>query len=89
VAIRRGDVGPVRGRELLQTQSGACRISYKSLQSPPVVFLAHGGTAGLLVEAFPAVAIGVLWLAVWRRSRRAGGAGSAARDEAGVEEERG
>lgn len=59
--------------------------------------LAHGGAGGLIVESFPVVAIGALWLWVWRRSKRAdvdsaevSGAGAAGPDdEASVEERRG
>ena len=56
-----------------------------------VELLAHGGTAGLLVELAPLVVLVVLGLAVWRRSRGAGAADdpSAPDDEARVEEHRG
>jgi len=39
------------------------------------LLLAHGGTGGLLVEIVPVVAIVTIGLAVWTRSRRAGGSG--------------
>jgi hypothetical protein len=56
-----------------------------------VDFLAHGGTGGLLIEVLPVLGIGVIWLVVWRRSKRADAAASdpaGPRDEAGVEQDR-
>ncbi|HVM16142.1 MAG TPA: hypothetical protein VM290_00985 [Gaiellaceae bacterium] len=55
------------------------------------LLIAHGGAGGLALELLPVVAIGVLWFAVWRRSKRRGEATSAATrpdDEPRVEEHR-
>jgi hypothetical protein len=51
--------------------------------------LAHGGTAGLVVEILPAVVLAGLGVGVWVRGRRGRSAAPGAGDEAGVEEGRG
>ena len=48
--------------------------------------VAHGGTAGLLVEILPALVLAALGVAVWLRRRGSGSAAARARDESGVEE---
>jgi cbb3-type cytochrome oxidase subunit 3 len=57
-----------------------------------MTLLAHGGAGGLVLEVLPIVVIGVLWFAVWRRSKRADEQASAAPrpgDEARVEQDGG
>jgi hypothetical protein len=51
--------------------------------------LAHGGTAGLVVEILPALVLASLGVAVWLRGRRETSAAARPGDEAGVEEGRG
>jgi hypothetical protein len=51
--------------------------------------LAHGGTAGLVVETLPALVLAGLGVVVWRRGRRSGSAAAGPGDETGVQEGRG
>jgi hypothetical protein len=51
--------------------------------------LAHGGTAGLVVEILPAFVLAGLGVGVWIRGRRRPSAAPGPRHEAGVEECRG
>ena len=51
--------------------------------------LAHGGTAGLLLETLPALVLVGLGLAVWLRDRRRPPIAPGPGHEAGVEEPRG
>ena len=48
--------------------------------------LAHGGTAGLLVETLPALVLAGLGVGMWLRGRRQTSAAARAGDEARVEE---
>ena len=51
--------------------------------------LAHGGTAGLVVETVPALVLAGLGVGVWLRGRGSASAASRPGDETGIEEGRG
>ena len=51
--------------------------------------LAHGGTAGLVVEILPALVLAGLGVGVWVRGRRGPSATPGPSHEAGIEEGRG
>ena len=50
--------------------------------------LAHGGTAGLVIEIVPAAVLCALGLGVWLRGRKPPSAAAGSRHETGVEEGR-
>jgi hypothetical protein len=61
----------------------------KAIYDRLVGLLAHGGTAGLVVETLPALVLAALGVGVWLRGRGSTSAAPRPRDETGVEEGRG
>jgi hypothetical protein len=51
--------------------------------------LAHGGTAGLVVEILPALVLAGVGVSVWLRGRKVPSAAPGPGHEAGVEKDRG
>jgi hypothetical protein len=67
---------------------GLCKHR-RPIYDPRMGVLAHGGTAGLLLETLPALVLVGLGLGVWLRERRRPPIAPGTGHEAGVEEPRG
>jgi hypothetical protein len=61
----------------------------RAIYDSPMGLLAHGGTAGLVLETLPALVLAGLGVGIWLRGRRRASAAPGPGDEAGVEEGRG